>query len=79
MVSLNEVSEFLIKIKDVPLPNLLGGAGIAMIIVDIPFEITGKSTGLSGFGLVLIVFAFLAYQNQRSKSSKKHKSKSPPI
>lgn len=67
MVSLNEVSEFLIKIKDVPLPNLLGGAGIAMIIVDIPFEITGKSTGLSGFGLVLIVFAFLAYQNQRSK------------
>lgn len=79
MVSSNEVSEFLIKIKDVPFPTLLAGSGIILIIGDVTFtEITGKSSGLSGIGIVLVVLGLVAYQGANTKNPKKRKSKSPP-
>ncbi len=72
MVSLEEASEFLIKIKDVPFPTLLAGSGIILIIGDVTFtEITGKSSGLSGIGIVLVVLGLAAYQGKETRISKK--------
>ncbi len=77
MVSLKEASEFLIKIKDVPFPTLLAGSGIILILSDMTFsKITGNNSGLSGIGIVLVVLGLVAYQDKRTKTSKKHKKKS---
>ncbi|MFZ2412546.1 MAG: hypothetical protein WAW23_13320 [Candidatus Methanoperedens sp.] len=73
-ISLEKAANFLNNIKDVPFPHLLAGSGIAVIIADTTFsEITGKSSGLSGIGILLVVFGLAAYQNKRTKTSKKRK------
>lgn len=72
-ISLREAGKFLKDIKDVPFPTLLAGFGFILILIDIPiYEISGKSQ-LSGYGVVFIVFGLIAYQNRRTKTSKKRK------
>lgn len=72
-VSLEKVGKFLKDIKDVPYYTLLAGFGFILIVSGMAVsKITGNNE-LSGVGIVLIVLSLAAYQNKRTKTSKKRK------
>lgn len=73
MISLKELGDFLNNIKDVPFPHLLAGSGIVLIISGMAIsKITGKDE-VTGIGIVLVVLGLAAYQNNRTRTSKKRK------
>jgi uncharacterized membrane protein len=74
-ISLKESATFLNDIKDVPIPTLLIGLGFILIISGwVVSKITGNNELLSA-GIIFAVFGVAAYQNKRTKTSKKNKRK----
>ncbi len=74
-ISLKESANFLNAIKDVPVPTLLIGLGFILIISGWALgKITGNNDLLSA-GIIFAVFGLAAYQNNRTRTSKKSKRK----
>jgi len=61
-------------IKDIPFPILIGGVGAIFIAFDILLNVlTQKMSGISGIGIILIVFGYASYINKNEKSKQVQK------